>query len=72
MSTKRYEVVKFNRQTGERIPGMFFSGLRQDETQRRVDKMNADLPAEQKEEVEFRCCSGDPFYKLTTGPTPKS
>jgi hypothetical protein len=59
MSTERYEVVKF-------------SGLRQDETQWRVDKMNADLPAEQREEVEFRCCSGDPFYKLTTGPAPRS
>jgi hypothetical protein len=71
MSTERYEVVKFNKRTGKRIPGMFFSGSSQDEIQRRADKMNADLPAEQKEEVEFRCCSGDPFYKFTIGPTPR-
>jgi len=65
---ERYEVVKFNKQTGERIPGIFFSGLRQDETQERADKMNANLSARQKEEVEFRCCTGDPF---TMGPTPR-
>jgi hypothetical protein len=69
--SERYEVVKFNKRTGTRIPGMFFSGLRQDETQRRADKMNANLSAGQKGEVEFRCCSADPFYTFTMGPTPR-
>lgn len=69
MSTERDEVVKFNRRTGTRIPGMFFSGLRHDETQGRADKMNAKLSVGQKEEVEFRCCSADPF---TMGPAPRS
>jgi hypothetical protein len=44
--SERYEVVKFNKRTGTRIPGMFFSGLRQDETQGRADKMNAKLSAD--------------------------
>jgi hypothetical protein len=64
--SERYEVVKFNKRTGTRIPGMFFSGSSQNETQRRTDKMNAALSAGQKEEVEFRCCLADPF---TMGPT---
>ena len=60
---ERYEVVKFNKRTGTRIPGMFFSGLTQDETQRRADRMNADLSAALREEVEFRCCLADPFKR---------
>jgi hypothetical protein len=71
MPTERYEVVKFNKRTGKRVPGMFFSGSSQDETQRRADEMNAKLSAGQKEEVEFRCCSADPFDTFSMGPMPR-
>jgi hypothetical protein len=69
--SERYEVVKFNKRTGARIPGMFFSGLRQGETQGRADQMNAELSVRQKERVEFRCCSVDPFYAFTMELTPR-
>jgi hypothetical protein len=59
VSTETYEVVKFNKRTGE------------DETQMRAKKMNAALSARQKEEVEFRCCPADPFHKVAVAPSPR-
>jgi hypothetical protein len=67
MAMERYEVVKFNKRTGKRIPGMFFTGSNRNETQLRADKMNR-LGAAQKEEIEFRCCAADPFYRFTMAP----
>ncbi len=69
MPTERYEVVKFNKRTGQRIPGMFFSGSSRIETQLRADKMNYHLGATQKNEVEFRCCLADPFNQFTMAVT---
>jgi hypothetical protein len=64
MAIERYEVVKLNKRTGQRIPGMFFSGSSRTETQLRADEMNCHLGATQKEEIEFRCCPADPFYQI--------
>ena len=72
MATERYEVVKFNKRTGQRIPGMFFSGSDRIETQLRANKMNCHLSVTQKEEIEFRCCPADPFCQVAKAPTLKS
>jgi hypothetical protein len=63
MTHGTYYVVKFNKRTGKKINGIFFSALSEAEATEWATEQNANLPADEKDENEFRCSSGDPSHR---------
>jgi hypothetical protein len=55
---KAFEVKKFKKATDTEIPSQFFGTVDRLKAEERMHELNADLPAGEKEDFEFRVCEG--------------